>query len=80
MSLLKRFFQDFAIGDFFAAGQDTSKLVSGIFNWFADAIDKVDWYGIGRDMGDFLAGVDWVEIFKSLGHVIWEAIKAAIEV
>lgn len=77
---VKKIFQDFAIGDFFAAGQDTSKLVSGIFNWFADAIDKVDWYGIGRDMGDFLAGVDWVEIFKSLGHVIWEAIKAAIEV
>lgn len=77
---VKKIFQDFAIGDFFAAGQDTSKLVSGIFNWFADAIDKVDWYGIGRDIGDFLAGVDWVEIFKSLGHVIWEAIKAAIEV
>lgn len=77
---VKKIFQDFAIGDFFTAGQDTSKLVSGIFNWFADAIDKVDWYGIGRDMGDFLAGADWVEIFKSLGHVIWEAIKAAIEV
>lgn len=76
---VKKIFQDFAIGDFFAAGQDTSKLVSGIFNWFADAIDKVDWYGIGRKMGDFLAGINWTEVFSSVGHFIWEGIKAAIE-
>lgn len=76
---VKQIFKDFAIGDFFAAGQDTSKLVSGIFNWFADAIDKVDWYGIGRKMGDFLAGINWTEVFSSVGHFIWEGIKAAIE-
>ena len=76
---VKKIFQDFAVGDFFKAGQDTSNLVSGIFNWFADAIDKVDWYGIGRKMGDFLAGINWTEVFSSVGHFIWEGIKAAIE-
>lgn len=76
---VKQIFKDFAIGDFYAAGQDTSKLVSGIFNWFADAIDKVDWYGIGRNMGDYLAGIDWGEVLSSVGKAIWEAIKAAIE-
>lgn len=76
---VKKIFQDFAIGDFKMAGQDTSNLVSGIFNWFADAIDKVDWYGIGRKMGDFLAGINWTEVFSSVGHFIWEGIKAAIE-
>lgn len=76
---VKQIFKDFAVGDFFKAGQDTSKLVSGIFNWFADAIDKVDWYGIGRKMGDFLAGINWTEVFSSVGHFIWEGIKAAIE-
>lgn len=76
---VKKIFQDFAIGDFFKAGQDTSNLVAGIFNWFADAIDKVDWYGIGRKMGDFLAGINWTEVFSSVGHFIWEGIKAAIE-
>lgn len=76
---VKQIFEDFAVGDFFKAGQDTSNLVSGIFNWFADAIDKVDWYGIGRKMGDFLAGINWTEVFSSVGHFIWEGIKAAIE-
>lgn len=76
---VRKIFKDFAIGDFYAAGQDTSKLVSGIFNWFADAIDKVDWYGIGRNMGDYLAGIDWGEVLSSVGKAIWEAIKAAIE-
>lgn len=77
---VRKIFKDFAIGDFYAAGQDTSNLVAGIFNWFADAIDKVDWYGIGRKMGDYLAGIDWVEVLSSVGKAIWEAIKAAIEI
>jgi hypothetical protein len=76
---VKKIFQDFAVGDFKMAGKDTSELVAGIFNWFADAIDKVDWYGIGRKMGDFLAGINWTEVFSSVGHFIWEGIKAAIE-
>lgn len=77
---VKQIFKDFAVGDFFKAGQDTSNLVAGIFNWFAKAIDKVDWYGIGRKMGDYLAGIDWVEVLSSVGKAIWEAIKATIEI
>lgn len=77
---VKKIFRDFAIGDFFKAGQDTSNLVSGIFNWFAKAIDNVDWYGIGRKMGDYLAGIEWKEVLSSVGKAIWEAIKAAIEI
>lgn len=77
---VRKIFKDFAIGDFYAAGQDTSNLVAGIFNWSAKAIDKVDWYGIGRKMGDYLAGIDWVEVLSSVGKAIWEAIKAAIEI
>lgn len=76
---LKKIIQDFAIGDFFQAGQDTSALVAGIFNFFADAIDKVDWYGIGQKIGDFFAGLDWPTIFKAAGNLIWQGLKAAFE-
>lgn len=76
---IKNIFRDFAIGDFFQAGQDTSALVTGIFDFFADAIDKVDWYGIGQKIGDFLAGIDWFAILKSVGNLIWQALKAALE-
>lgn len=72
-------FEDFMIGDFFQVGQDVSGLVSGIFNFFAEAIDKVDWYGIGQKVGDFLAGIDWTAILKSIGNLIWQALKASLE-
>lgn len=76
---IKKIFQDFAIGDFFQAGKDTSALVAGIFDFFADAIDRVDWNGIGQKIGDFLAGIDWFAILKSVGNLIWQAIKASLE-
>ena len=76
---VKKIFQDLFDGDFFAAGQDTSKLVAGIFNWFADAIDAVDWYKIGHNMGEYLAGIDWIDVFKAVGRVLWEGIKGAFE-
>lgn len=76
---IKKIIQDFAIGDFFQAGKDTSALVTGIFDFFADAIDKVDWFGIGKKIGDFLAGIDWLAILKSVGNLIWQALKAAFE-
>lgn len=76
---VKKIFQDFAVGDFFQAGKDTSALVPGIFNFFAEAIDKVDWYGIGKKIGEFFAGIDWFEVLKSTGNLIWQAFKAIIE-
>lgn len=76
---VRKIFKDFAIGDFYAAGQDTSNLVAGIFNWFAKAINDVPWYTIGHNIGEYLAGLNWLEIFSSLGNVLWQAIKAAIE-
>lgn len=76
---IKKIFQDFAVGDYFQAGQDVSNLVVSINNFFAKAIDEVDWYGIGTKIGEFLKGVDWTEVLSSVGKLIWEAIKAGIE-
>lgn len=76
---VRKIFKDFAIGDFYAAGQDTSNLVAGILNWFADAIDKVPWFTIGQKMGDFLAGIDWTKVFNAAGKVIVQGLKGAIE-
>lgn len=76
---VKKIFQDFAIGDFKMAGKDTSELVAGIFNWFADAIDDVPWFKIGQKMGDFLAGINWTKVFKSAAKVLVQGLKAAIE-
>ena len=64
---------------FKVAGMDTSKLVTGIFDWFTRAIDSVDWEKIGRHIGSFLAGIDWTAIFTSVGNFIKTAIDAAID-
>lgn len=64
---------------FKVAGMDTSKLVTGIFDWFTKAIDSVDWEKIGRHIGSFLGGMDWTEIFTSAGNFIETAIDAAID-
>lgn len=76
---VKKIFQDLFDGDFFSAGQDTSKLVAGIFNWFADAIAAVDWYKIGRNIGEFLDGIEWGDVFLAVGNFLETAIDAAIE-
>lgn len=76
---VKQIFKDFAVGDFFKAGQDTSNLVAGIFDWFAKAIDDVPWFKIGQKMGDFLAGINWTRVFKSAAKVLVQGLKAAVE-
>ena len=76
---VKQIFEDFAVGDFFKAGQDTSNLVAGIFDWFAKAIDDVPWFKIGQKMGDFLAGINWTKVFKSAAKVLVQGLKAAVE-
>lgn len=76
---VKSIFKNFVAGDFFAAGQDTSSLVSGLFNWVADAIDDVPWFTIGRNVGKYLAGLDWTEILKSAANALWQGFKGALE-
>ena len=76
---VKKIIEDLFAGDFFAAGRDTSKLVAGIFNWFADAIAAVDWYKIGHYIGEFLDGIEWGEVFLAAGNFLETAIDAAID-
>lgn len=77
---IKKIIHDFSIGDFFQAGKDTSALVASIFDFFSDAIDKVNWYKIGRNIGEFFCGIEWGRVLKSVGRLIWKALKAALEV
>lgn len=76
---VKKLFKDLFKGDFFEAGQDLSGIVTGIFNWMSDAIASVDWYQIGQNIGQFLAGIDWTAVFTSAGNFIKTAITAAID-
>lgn len=64
-------------GDYYAAGQDVNHIITGIFNTFSDAIERVDWRQLGKNIGDFLRGLDWLSILKSALRLrldIWAAI------
>lgn len=64
-------------GDFYAAGKDVTHIITGIYDTFSDAIERVNWKSIGNKIGDFLRGLDWLDILKSalkLKFDIWEAI------
>ena len=76
---VKKLFQDISIGDWFAVGGDVSTIVTNINDFFANAIDQVDWYGIGRNISDFLAGIDWVSVLTSAANLVWQGLTAALE-
>ena len=68
-------------GDWFAAGQDVNKIATKIWGLITDAIDRVDWEGIGEKVGEFLAGLDWVDLLEKwlkMKFKIWEAIAKVI--
>ena len=66
-------FEDFALGEYFKAGEDVSQLVIDLNNFIAKAIKNVDWQGIGKNVGLFLKGIKWTEIIMSLSDVIYSA-------
>lgn len=71
----EKMIEDVKIGDYLTLGKDVSKLVRGIFDFFSEAIEKVNWYKIGNNIGDFLAGLNWPKILKSalkLQFNIWK--------
>lgn len=75
---IRQIVEDFHIGNFFKAGEDVSSLVASIFNFVAEAISKVNWNAIGEKVGNFLKGVKWGEILKSIGNVIGKALQGAL--
>lgn len=79
---VEKLFKDIAIGDWFAVGEDVSNIVSGIFDYFSRAIERVDWEQVGTNIGLFLAGIDWKKVFKSavnLGRNIKDALIEVVQ-
>lgn len=77
---IKKIFQDIAIGDWFAVGQDVSNLTAGIYHYFSDAIDNVDWKQVGENIGDYLDGIDWYKVITEGIKLKFEIGKAIAEV
>jgi methyl-accepting chemotaxis protein len=77
---LENIFRKIKIGDWFGAGQDVSKLIKNIFDFFSRAIKKVNWKKLGEKIGEFIAGIDWYDVLVAaftLKFNIWQAIADA---
>lgn len=59
------------IGEFISDG------IVGALDFLTEKLDDFDWAGLGKDVGEFLSGIDWIGIIKSalkLKINIWKAI------
>lgn len=74
---VKEIIQDFKLGDWLKAGADISDLIVWGNEGIAKLLKGIDWDGAGTKVGEFLKGIKWLEILKSLKDVLWEAIKGA---
>ena len=77
---LKKLFKDIAIGDWFSAGQDTSQIAIGLFDLLSKAVDSVNWEQVGKNIGNFIAGIDWIKAFSALGNLAGTIIEAIFDV
>ncbi len=76
---LRKLIEDWKIGDFFSVGGDVSDLVIQINDFIAEAIASVNWEKLGANVGAFLRGIKWLDVLKSIGDVIGEALDGAID-
>ena len=76
---VKSIFSSLAIGDYVSVGENVGLLAISITDFIKNAIDSVDWHAVGEKIGEFIEGINWTEVFSSLGELLWEAISAAIE-
>ena len=72
---VNEFFRTF---DFKALAGTINVWVKGLLDSIITAMSNIDWALIGRQIGIFLAELDFLEIGAKLGHAIWEAINAGI--
>lgn len=72
---VNEFFRTF---DFKALAGTINVWVKGLLDSIITAMSNINWALIGRQIGIFLAELDFLEIGAKVGRVIWEAIKAGI--
>lgn len=65
--------------DFEKLGQTVSKAFIGVWTFIGTALEEIDWKAIGESISEFINGIDWWGILKSMFGVIGTVIKKAPE-
>lgn len=73
-------FAGFLLGlDMPALAQAASDIIMGFFNSMQESIANIDWAGIGRQIAEFLNGIDWLEIIDSISGALESLVSAGLE-
>lgn len=60
-------------------GQTVSKAFIGVWKFIGTALKEINWEQVGKSISEFINGIDWWGILKSLFGVIGGVLKAAPE-
>lgn len=60
-------------------GKTISDGLKGILDTIDTALSTVNWWEVGKSIGDFLGQIDWIGIFVRLGKVIAKALFSAFK-
>ena len=60
-------------------GKTISDGITGILDTIDTALSTVNWWEVGKSIGDFLGQIDWIGIFVRLGKVIAKALFSALK-
>lgn len=64
--------------DFRKAGQTINKWAKGFLDLIIAALDTVNWKMVGTKIGEFIGGIDFVDIAVKIAPLLWKAINAAV--
>lgn len=73
---LNKLFEDFDFGELAAT---LNKWAKGMLTALITALKRTDWKMIGRKIGQFISGIDIMDIASKIGGVLWEAINASVK-
>lgn len=60
--------------DWAQAGQTVGEAFKSFFNFLAETLENIDWYGLGQKVKEFLVNIDW----NGVADAFFEAFGAAI--
>ena len=78
----KNLFKNISDGNWFLAGQNVNQMATALLGFVNTAIDEVDWEEVGKNIGEFLAGLNWTDLLaKALrtSFKLWEAVVIVIK-
>lgn len=64
--------------DFKDIGKTLSDGVKKILDGILDAVKQMDWFAVGKAIGDFLGSIDWLGIFTRVAEIVWTAFKGVV--